>query len=274
MSGLYSLLGLNIVGKLLQCDMTIYGNVVRECFRRDDMREYVASSTIMAYGPRKMQNMLQRCIFDICVSGPSNDVIVADYSTCTYRVRLDHDSVDVTTLRVSYVSQYRLVPGAVGSASDFDVSSLQLSRTGLTMRYVPVELIMHPCPLQVVVQACVLGMFRVVAPPVSEEAEDFLIRRIDNFVRRGWTHVDCALEVVADNPVDDRCAICLADSDREGDWVRLRHCGHSFHMQCYAQHAHTTTLLQPVYPRTVSCPMCRAVTKSYELAPTILLLMN
>ena len=270
--GLVQLLDLPVVQNLLQCDACVYGNTLREAFAPGtDMRVYLQDHAIVAYGYRKFQDLIERTLYPYCVHGPETVDVKADYTACKYVVRLalggGHDDAQVT-LHMSYVSDFRATVGIVGSVLDFDVSLLELNRTGLHLRVVPAQLRMHPCPLQRVLGACDRRTFHVINEPRDEGHEEFLLRRIDRLCNRGWTHGTCVV-TQCEEPHEDGCAICIADGD--GDWVRLDRCGHMFHMRCFAQHCVTTTRRQPIYPRVARCPMCRRITKSYELAPVVML---
>ena len=267
MSGIHSLLSVPVIQTLLQCDFVVYGNVVRECFRQDDMLPYLAASVVVAYGPRHMQDVLQRCLFDATIRGPSTQRVRADYTTCTYEVRVDPTTT--TRLHVSFVSQFSLLSGSVGSVVDFDVSCLKLDRTGLGLRHVPAWLASHPCPLGQIISACVDGHFSVTNPPDTEDEERFILGRIASMERRGWKHRGCSVAIL-DTPLTETCAICLTSDGDTSDWVELS-CSHAFHLNCFEKYCQTATRRQPLFPRVVACPMCRAATTSCELAPIVTL---
>ena len=257
-----------VVQSLLQCDTRVYGNVVRElCRPYCDITTYLRSSAIVAYVSRGLQNVVERSIHQFATKREAF-AVTPDYSIYRYRVNLD--STTQTTMYVTFTSEFRTTFSGIGSVLDFDVSSLELDRTGIRFRTIPPTLQTHPCPLQFVLDACGNEEFTIVREPDDGDGENFILARIARLCRIGWRHAGCLLTPMAAVPADFKCSICI-DHDNAQACLAIGPCGHTFHEKCLAEHCQKTTRRQPIFPRIVSCPLCRHKIKSHELAPLVLL---
>ena len=267
-----TLLRYPVVRAMLKVDAHVYGNVVRECFVPNaDVAGYLdAGGTITLYARRSMQDVAERGIYDLCTADPRKISITSDYTQYEYMVRSKGGRRPHRVL-VSYISDFREQNGRVGTITDFDVNLLQLNRLGLSIKSIPKSIDRHPCPLAHLMDACGSKTLRVVNDPTTESNENFIVQRIADMATRGWKHRGCRVQYCDAPSNDTTCPICL-EGDERSDWVRLEPCGHMYHHTCLRLYANEHTRRQAVYPRTVKCPLCRDPIKSYELAPTIVLM--
>ena len=268
MAALAELLAIPVVQVILHHEGKVYGGVVREaCGRDPDLVAYLQRARLLAYVPRGMRRVCDRGLHAFTVSGPFVAKDGALATVCEYEVRAKGE--DTVRLQVSYVSEYQIVQ-RVGTRDDVDVNCLQVDRTGLTLRVMPPLLEHHPCPIASVLESCRRRTLHLLRVPTCEADEAFVLERIHALSLQGWTNGDARVGDAGEVDDDATCAICLEDTP-DAPWLRIMPCGHVFHRECLQGFAVESTRRQPLYPRTIKCPLCRDAVPSYALCPAVLL---
>jgi hypothetical protein len=248
------LLGDYLVRKLLDFDVTIHANFLREFFGgMDPLTFFDSNCMFVCTAPAKSKLYLERSLRHIMLNDPYLEEESLAGETVLYTFEHLERNVQVRILFQN--ADAGNLPSSSFPQPDIDVNRLSVKRDGLSVNACKEPSILYTLPRQ-----CKEKRFRLLDPNINP---NWKVVRAKRMLKQGWRMINSAVQKAAE---DDKCSICQGDF-KEAIITRCTHC---YCKGCWKRYVKSQTVRNPlqavsfIHPASVACPMCRHEMELWE----------
>ena len=252
---------------LLKNDVQLYGQCVREILiRQTPINTYLKKFKIIhAISDSVYKSIVERDLHQFIIKRDRQIINNSVNSYKSYELCID-DTLPNINLIVQYIisiNNYNIIKYL---KIFVDVNLLSISRTGLTLLFVPEIYKTHPIPLFAIIQNITKKQFMIIED--YGIINDKNIEIISTFLKQEWTNIINSIEynciTKIKNINEDKCGICL-DLQATSEVLELS-CGHIFHEICWENNV-KNFIKQKKYNNNgiLCCPFCREKFMLWEI---------